>query len=74
MLHSDYGFVQMKRIVGGNGRMVDKNDDCCCCGYCCGVDLLVLVLPLSAVAAAMVAAEAMGIVCPMSPLLPSLLL
>ena len=31
----------MKGIVGGNGRMVDENNDCCCCdcGYCdyCGV-------------------------------------
>ena len=71
MLHCEYEFVQMKRIVDGNGRMVDENDDCCCCVYCCGVDLLLL---LSAAAAVMVAAEATGIVCSMSPLLPSLLL
>ena len=71
MLHCEYEFVQMKRIVDGNGRMVDENVDCCCCVYCCGVDLLLL---LSAAAAVMVAAEATGIACSMSPLLPSLLL
>ena len=74
MLHYDDGFVQMKRIIGGNGRIVDKNDGCCCCGYCCGVDLLLQLIPLSAAAVAMVAGKATGIVRSMFPLLPSILL
>mmetsp|Transcript_8052 Transcript_8052/g.14569 ORF Transcript_8052/g.14569 Transcript_8052/m.14569 type:complete len:93 (-) Transcript_8052:75-353(-) len=76
ILRCDYVFVQMKRIVSGNRRMVGENDDCCCCGYCCGLGLLLLLLllPLSAAAAAMVSTEATGIVCSLSPLLPLLLL
>ena len=74
MLCCDHVFVQMKRIVGVNGRIVDENDDCCCCGYCCSVGLLLLLLPLSAAAAAIVSTEATGITCSLSPLLSLLLL
>lgn len=58
MLRCDYVFVQMKRTVGGNRRMVGVKDDYCCRGCCCGVGLLLILLPVSAVAAAMVSMEA----------------
>ena len=56
------------------GLLVEDDDCCCDCGYCCGTDPILLLLPLDAAAAVMVATEVMGIACSMAPLLPLLLL